>query len=362
MKNNIPNTDITRTTLSVLGLVLLIGLACWIIKPFLLAILWASMIVAATWPILLWLQRLFRGRRNLAALVMTLLLALLFIIPLVTVVTLGVANADKIMLWVDNISSITLPLPPPWVETLPFVGAKLSALWRDFAASGDLTLSDRIASHAEEITSWLFKQTGNSGKTLVDLLLTVIISGIFYSTGDHAAQWVLRFINRLSGVWGSKVAILAVKTVRGVALGVVVTAVVQSAAAAIGLAVAGVPAAALLGGLIFVLCLAQLGPSPVLVPAVVWLFWSGSTGWGIALCVWTVIVTPLDSFLRPMLILKSADIPTFLVLPGVIGGLLTLGIMGVFIGPVILAVTYSLFVDWIKEGEGQDPERSDEED
>jgi predicted PurR-regulated permease PerM len=119
-----------------------------------------------------------------------------------------------------------------------------------------------------------------------------------------------------------------------------------------------VPAPALLAAVMFVLCLAQLGPSPVLVPAVIWLFWSGSTGWGVVLCVWTLLVTPIDNFLRPVLIRKSVDIPTFLVLPGVIGGLLSLGIIGVFIGPVILAVTYSLLVDWIKEGEKRDCEKN----
>ena len=357
MKNSSTYNEFIRATLAVLGIVVLIGLAYWIAKPFLLALVWASMIVAATWPFLVRVQNLLWGKRNLAAFVMTTLLALLFIVPLVLALGLIVAYADKILAWIEGISTVTLPLPPSWVDTLPIVGLKLSSMWRDAATSGVATISDQVAPYTGEIAAWLFQQAGNPGKTIFDLLLTMIISSILYSTGDTAARGLLRFVYRLAGDWGEKVAILAVKTVRGVALGVVVTAVVQSIAAGIGLAVTGVPAAALLSTVMFVLCLAQLGPSLVLIPAVIWLFWSSSTAWGIVLCVWTILVIPIDNFLRPMLIRKSVDIPTLLVLPGVIGGLMTFGIIGVFIGPVILAVTYSLFVDWVKEGEERDSEK-----
>ena len=145
--------------------------------------------------------------------------------------------------------------------------------------------------------------------------------------------------------------VLAAKSVRGLALGVVVTAVAQSAAAGIGLAIAGVPAVLLLTALMFMLCLAQLGPSPVLVPAVIWLFWNDAVGWSIFLGIWTLLVTPVDNILRPMLIRKSVDLSIFIVLPGVIGGLMTLGIIGVFVGPVVLAVAYNLLEAWVQEGE-----------
>lgn len=356
MRNSAPLNDITRTTLAVLGLGLLIVTVYWIIKPFLLAMLWASMIVTSTWPILLRAQTLLWGRRNIAAAAMTALLALLFIVPLALVLNFIVSYSDRIVAWIENISELSLPLPPQWVDTLPLVGAKLSSVWRDVAASGDARISDRIAPHAEEIATWLFKQAGNPGKTIIDFLLTVIISGILYSTGDSVAQGLLRFVHRLAGDRGQDVAILAGKTIQGVALGVVVTAVIQSFAAGLGLFIAGVPAALLLATIMFVFCLAQLGPSLVLIPVVIWLFWSGSTGWGIFLAVWTLLVAPIDTFLRPILIRKSVDIPTLLLFSGVIGGLVSLGIIGVFIGPVILAVTYSLFWDWIEDGEERERE------
>jgi predicted PurR-regulated permease PerM len=135
-----------------------------------------------------------------------------------------------------------------------------------------------------------------------------------------------------------------------VALGVVVTALVQSLIAGVGLWLAGVPRPGLLLAVIFVLSVAQLGPLPVLLPAVIWLFWSGSVVWGSVLVVFTVIVAVVDNVLKPVLIRRGVDLPLLLIVAGVIGGMIGFGIIGLFIGPVILAVTYTLLESWIKEG------------
>jgi len=134
-----------------------------------------------------------------------------------------------------------------------------------------------------------------------------------------------------------------------VALGVVVTAIVQSAAAGIGLAVSGVPYVTVLTAVIFMLCIAQLGPVLVLAPAVGWLYWSGDPVWGTVLLVWTVLVGGLDNVLRPILIKRGADLPLLLIFAGVIGGLVSFGIIGLFVGPVILAVTYRLLESWVAD-------------
>ena len=135
------------------------------------------------------------------------------------------------------------------------------------------------------------------------------------------------------------------------ALGVVVTAMVQSALAGIGLAVAGVPFASVLTALIFVLCVAQLGPGIVFAPAIGWMYWQGDTVWATALLVWALPVTALDGVLRPYLIKRGADLPMMLILPGVIGGLIAFGVLGLFVGPVLLAVGYTLLLAWLDEGE-----------
>ena len=351
MKLNANSNDITLTTLSVLSIGMLIVAAFWIVRPFLLPLLWASMIVSATWPILLRLEAWLRGKRSLAVVTMTLLLTLLVLAPLVTAVGIILANTDRIIQWIEALSRLAVLPPPEWLESIPLVGPQAAEIWHEINTAGTVGLAGKVAPYIKEILLWLFNQAGNPGKLLLDFLLTVIIAGVLYSTGEIAAQGVLRFARRLAGERGETVVILAAKSVRGLALGVVVTAVAQSAAAGIGLAIAGVPAVLLLTALMFILCLAQLGPSPVLVPAAIWLFWSDATGWAIFLAIWTVLVTPIDNVLRPMLIRKSVDLSIFVVLPGVIGGLMTLGIIGVFVGPVVLAVAYSLLEAWVAEGE-----------
>ena len=143
---------------------------------------------------------------------------------------------------------------------------------------------------------------------------------------------------------------LAAQAIRGVALGVVVTALVQAGLAGVGLLLAGVPYAALLAAVAFVLCIAQLGPMLVLAPSVAWLFWQGAVVPGTALLVWTLVVVTLDNFLRPFLMTKGADLPMLLMFAGVIGGLLAFGLIGIFVGPVVLAVTYTLAGAWIGSG------------
>jgi predicted PurR-regulated permease PerM len=143
--------------------------------------------------------------------------------------------------------------------------------------------------------------------------------------------------------------VLAGMAIRGVALGVVVTALAQSLLGGIGLALAGVPMAAVLTTLMFILCIAQLGPGLVLIPAVIWVFWSGDSGWGIFLLVWSLAVVSMDNILRPYLIKKGADLPLLLIFAGVIGGMLTLGLVGIFVGPVVLAVTYTLLDAWVDD-------------
>ena len=127
------------------------------------------------------------------------------------------------------------------------------------------------------------------------------------------------------------------------------TAIVQTVLGGIGLAIVGVPFAALLSAVMLMLCIAQLGPTLVLLPAVAWVFWTGDTGWGVFLLGWTLIVGTLDNFLRPMLIKKGADLPLLLIFAGVIGGLLGFGLVGIFVGPVVLAVTYTLLEAWVAD-------------
>ena len=184
----------------------------------------------------------------------------------------------------------------------------------------------------------------------LQFLLTALVTAILYASGETAARGVRRFALRLAGPQGEAAVRLAAQSVRAVALGVVVTAIVQSAAAGLGLFLAGVPFVAILTAVMFMLSLAQLGPMLILIPAVAWLYLTGATGWGTFLLVWTIVVGPLDNFLRPMLIKRGANLSLLLVAAGVIGGLIAFGLVGLFIGPVVLAVSSALLSAWIDAG------------
>ena len=337
----------TRTTLALLFIGVLIAANFWILRPFITAFVWAVIIVVATWPVLLRLQSAMGGRRGPAVAIMTLALLALLIAPVIVAVLTVLEIPDRVSALVKSLEAQGLPPLPGWVSAIPFVGAKIAEAWGELASAGREDIAARLAPHAGDIINWLADRVGGRVMMILQFLLTVIIAAILYAGGEPAAEAVRRFARRLAGRRGDEVVVLGGKTIRGVALGVGLTAVIQTALGGIGLAVAGVPAVTVLSAVMFVLCIAQLGPALVLFPAVGWLFWSGQTLWGSVLLIWSVIVVALDNVLRPVLIKKGADLPLLLIFAGVIGGLLGFGIIGLFIGPVVLTVTYTLLGFWV---------------
>ena len=344
-----PSRDLARITLGVLAIGLMIAASLWVLSPFAAAMVWATMIVVATWPMMQAVESRVGGRRWLAVVVMTVTILLILVVPLLLAVATIVDNADEIADWTRAAIEAGVPPPPAWVENVPLVGQKIAGEWQKLAATSREELVAQATPYARTAARWLAGQAGGFGLMVVHLLLTIVITAILYATGEHAAKGVRRFAHRLAEQRGEDSVVLAGQAIRAVALGVVVTAIVQSAAAGLGLAVAGIPYAGVLTAIIFILCIAQLGPILVLVPAVAWLYWSGDAVWGTVLLIWTLLVGALDNVLRPILIKRGADLPLLLIFAGVIGGLISLGIIGLFVGPVVLAVTYRLLESWIAD-------------
>ena len=344
--------DLTRTTLAVLCILLLIAASFWVLRPFLAATVWAVMVVVATWPLLKSLEQRFRGRRGPAVAVMTLAMLLLLVLPLGLAVGTIAEHSESVMVLVKSLAASGLPPPPEWLAGIPFVGVKLADLWQQLAVAEAKGLLAKAAPYAAESGKWLLAEAGGLGMMVLQFLLIVLLSAVLYANGESAASGARRFGHRMAGERGENSIILAGQAIRGVALGVGVTAIVQTVLGGIGLAIAGVPFASLLSAVMLMLCISQLGPSLVLFPAVGWLFWSGDTGWGSFLLIWSLIVGTMDNFLRPMLIKKGADLPLLLIFAGVIGGMLGFGLIGLFVGPVVLAVTYTLLEAWMDDGLG----------
>ncbi len=341
--------DITRTTLAVLSIVGLIAASFWIMRPFLVALIWATMIVVATWSPMLSLQRRLGGRRTPAIVVMTIAMILVFVLPFWVAISTVAEYKDEVGTWTKSLKDVTIPEPPEFVDALPVVGPKIASAWRDAAREGWAALMAKLQPYLVRFLQWLAGEAGTVGMLLIQVMLTIVLTAVMYAHGETAASSVRRFGRRLAGDRGEQVIKLAGGAIRGVALGVVVTALVQSLLGGLGLAVAGVPFAGLLSVLMLMFCLAQVGPLIVLVPAVIWTYWTGDTVWGTILLIWAAFVGTLDNFLRPFLIKKGADLPLLLIFAGVIGGLLSFGLLGIFVGPVVLAVSYKLFQSWIDE-------------
>ena len=346
-------SDLTKNTLAIVLIGALLAACFWILRPFLPALIWASMIVIATWPLLLIIQEKVRGRRP-AVMIVIGLLVLVFVIPFSLAVGTIAENAPQITALGKKLTQVGIPAPPDWIEQIPLVGGTLDEYWQNASTTAPEELTKRLSPYIRNMGGWLVAQAGSFGMMFLHLLLTLVLAAILYMNGEDAAKMVRRLAHRIAGERGETSANLAALAVRAVAQGVVVTALVQSLFAGVGLAVAGIPYASLLTALIFMLTIAQLGPGPVLIPAIIWLFWSGSTGWAIAMLVWSIFVMGMDGFLRPYLIRRNANLPLLLIFAGVIGGLISFGVIGLFIGPVLLAVCYTLMLAWINDEESEE--------
>ncbi|BCG09747.1 MULTISPECIES: AI-2E family transporter YdiK [Buttiauxella] len=339
--------DLLQILLSVLFISVMIIACLWVVRPFVLGFAWAGTIVLATWPLMLKVQRLLWGKRSLAVLVMTLLLLMLFVIPVALLVNSLVDNSGPVIDWATK-GNMELP-KFDWLNTIPLVGDKLYAGWNALVDSGGSAIMAKIRPYIGTTTTWFLGQAIHVGSFLMHCGLMLLFSVLLYAKGETLGNGIRHFAFRLAGKRGDAAVLLAGQAIRAVALGVVVTALVQSVLGGVGLAIAGIPNATLLTVVMMLCCLVQIGPLLVLVPSIAWLYWTGDTTWGTVLLVWSCVVGTMDNVIRPVLIRMGADLPMILILSGVIGGLIAFGMIGLFIGPVLLAVSYRLISVWMHE-------------
>jgi predicted PurR-regulated permease PerM len=345
------STDITRIVLLVLVIGVLLAGSVWTLLPFLSGMIWATTIAIATWPTLLRLQRLTGGRRSPAVAIMTLFVLLVFIVPFALAISTLLDAAHRSPAVTSDFVTHGLGPPPAWIADVPLFGESLVERWQRVAAGGPEALAAIVQPYARSAAAWAISATGGFGRTIILILLTVVLVAILYSRGETAAAGVLAFARRLGGEAGERTVRLAGQAIRSVALGVVVTALVQSLLAGVGCWLCGVPHPGVLTAIAFILGIAQLGPVPVLAPSVFWLYWNGRAGWATALLIWSLPVAMLDNVMRPFLIRRGVQLPLLLIVAGVIGGLISFGVVGLFVGPVILAATYTLTMDWVASGQ-----------
>jgi predicted PurR-regulated permease PerM len=317
-----------------------------VLRPFMAAILFAAVVCVSTWPQYLWLLGKLKNRQALSALTMTLSLVLVIILPLALV---AYNLTDDVTAFYDAIKQSMEagpPEPPAWLTGVPLLGGPIEEYWRNIASSKAEMLA-LAKSLLEPTKNFLLASGIILGQGVLEMSLAAFISFFFYRDGEALIQSAGVAMDRLAGLHAAKILDITNGTVRNVTYGLLGTALAQGLVAAIGFAIAGVPAVMLLGLATAVLSLIPVGPPLIWGGAAIWLFQQGNTGWSIFMLLWGVfLISGVDNVVKPLLISRGSRLPFLLVLLGVMGGVLAFGFVGIFIGPTLLAVGFSLLRKW----------------
>lgn len=345
------NTD--RLLMQILLLALLA--ACLLVlAPFWSALFWAAVLAFASWPLMRLLTNALDGRINLAAGLLTTGWMLLVAGPLVW---LGFNLADHVRdatTFVKDVQLEGLPQAPGWLAGIPLIGERLVGIWDTIDEQG-AALIVAVKPYLGQVGNWLLARSAQIGGGILELTLSIVFVFFFYRDGPRLAMFVHRLLERLIGERASYYQDLVAGTIQRVVNGVIGTAAAQAVLALIGFLIAGVPGALVLGLATFLLSLIPMGPPLIWIPATAWLAWKGDYGLAIFLGIWgTLIISGVDNVLKPYLISRGGNLPLVIVLLGVFGGLIAFGFIGLFIGPTLLALAYSLLVDWSASQQNKD--------
>ena len=333
-----------------IGLVFLLVLWCfYIIKPFLLLVLWGAIIAVAVYPLFDKLQSALGGRQKLAATLMTLFALAMLVIPSIMLSGSAIDNSQKLA---EQMKEGTLSIPPPsdQVRSWPLVGEKLHSAW----SLASRNLGAAISKYKEQFTEfakWVLAAAAGAGAVLLQFIVSIIIAGMLLVSAKSGTDAVEKVSARLVGEEGGrKLAAMAGATIRSVAQGVLGVAVIQAVLAGIGLLVIGVPYAGIWTLLVLLLAIIQLPTIIILGPIIVYVFTITTPVLAVIFMIWSLLVGMSDSLLKPLLLGRGLDIPMLVILLGAIGGMIVSGIIGLFVGAVVLAVGYKLFLTWLSEG------------
>jgi len=331
-----------------IGALMLLAIGCALVLwPFLSAILWAAVICFSTWPIYRRCERVVGGNRAAAAAAMTLLVVFVVAAPLALLVT---ALADDITNLAEGITRVLEQgpsAPPNWVKGLPIVGESLTAYWENLTHNAPAFIVE-LKKLTGPVTDIALAGGAAFGIGLLELALSIFITFFLFLHGRRLISFMRQIGERVAGPRARRLLAVIGMTVKGVVYGLIGTALAQGLLAGIGFWIAGVPQSLLLGCLTFALSFVPGGPPFVWGPVALWLLMQGSVGWGIFIAIWgLLLVSSIDNFVRPYLLNQNSNLPVLLGLFGLIGGVLAFGLVGLFLGPTLLAVAYNLFLEWV---------------
>lgn len=338
-------------------ILLLVAVGCFIIlRPFLAALIWATILSIATWPAFRRCESWLGGRTTLAAAIMTLALALGLLVPIGVLGTSLADNIVRLSAMIVSVFESGPPPPPAWVQQLPLFGRELAETWHYFSDDSN-RFAETVREYVGPVTQGILGIGGKLGGGLLDLTLSVVAAFFFFRDGAYGAMRLKTMLTKVAGERGHRLLAVAETTINGVVYGMLGTALAQGALAAFGLWLAGVPGALFLGLLTSLLSFVPMGPPMVWLPSTIWLISTGQLEWGIFMGLWgLLVVSTVDNVIRPYFISLGSALPLLLVFLGVLGGIVAFGLLGVFIGPTLLAVGYTLIREWSHSKELDEPQ------
>ncbi|MBW2315922.1 MAG: AI-2E family transporter [Deltaproteobacteria bacterium] len=329
------------------GLILLLVVWCFqIARPFLQPIVWGIILAIATQPLHVALCRALGGRKALAAAALVVVTLVLLIVPSALLTKNLVESASQLATSVQA-GTLAVPPAPAAVADWPIVGEPIHSFWSAASRNFQAAL-EPLHPQLKAVAAWVLERGASAGFGLVIFALSVVLAGFLLASGEAAAAAARGVAERLVPGRGAELVTLAGGTVQSVTRGILGTAVIQAFLAGIGFLAADVPAAGLWTLLVLLLAVVQLPPVLVLLPIVVWVFASSSTGVAILFAIWSVVIGLSDNVLKPLLLGRGSDVPTAVIFIGAIGGFIRAGIIGLFVGAVVLAVGHGLFRWWLE--------------
>ena len=350
MEDNLKSIDLV-IRIFVLGLV-----TAWcfiLIRPFIALVLWASILAIALFPAFLWLKKLLGGRAKLSATLITLVGLGVIIGPVSFIATVLVSNIQSLAGSVEA-GTLVVPPPPEGVASWPLIGESVNNIWQEAAVNLGDTLS-KFEPQIQGLTKSLLRLSADTGLTILKFIVSLIISAVLMLNAEGITKGLNRFLTRLSPTQGQEFMQLAAATVRNVTRGVIGIAIIQSLLIGIGFTFAGIPAAGLLSVLCLFLTVIQIGPGLVVIATIIFAWSTMSSLSAIIFTVWMIPAMLIDNVLKPILMASGLSVPMLVIFIGVLGGTLTHGIVGLFIGPVILSVGYELIKSWINNTSVSEP-------
>ncbi len=342
--------DLTTNVMEmVIRVGLVVGLMLWcydIVKPFIGMIFWGVIIAVALNPVYERFHALLGGRRGLAVTLFTVAMLVLLIIPVVLLADTVVQGAVQLGTALRD-GAIRIPEPPASVAGWPIIGERLDTFWRLASENLEEALA-QVRPQIAALSRWLLSAAAGAGLGVLTFFAAIIIAGVLMGNAASGQQAAHALFTRLIGERGEEIADLAESTVRSVATGILGVALIQSLLAGLGFLAVGIPGAGLLALICLFLAIIQVGPLLVLIGAVIYVFQTAATTTAVIFTIWCVFVGTIDNVLKPLLLGRGVKVPMLVIFLGAIGGFLSMGIIGLFVGSIVMVLGYTLLMLWME--------------